>query len=233
MEYTLLMKNYNTWDNVLICCQKWLESAMPPTKIIIMDDGSNSIIENPLYTIYRFPHTSNAAQMFNTIQEHIETEYYVATTPYIYPSKNYMSYIFSFEKTNPNDITLGMMAVVNDYNADYELIFTPPLYIHCIDSFVNPPSIQLFKKSTYIGFNEAFVGWGYEDVEYLYRWTKLGHHIYRSPNMIFYYVKHDSIKKGEYYENVHKNELLCSKLEHIYDTGNIPDMKKIKYYNPD
>jgi glycosyltransferase involved in cell wall biosynthesis len=211
MQYTLIFKNYNQWNEIDKCLKRWMESTIKPVEIIIMDDGSDEERHPPNCSVFRFPHTGNTSKMINYTVNHLNTEYFIITTPYLYPCKDYVEYLFRFDKMVEKSYIFGQMAKVNDYDATYDLVMDPPFYVKFNNSSINPPSICLFKKSEFLYFNEEFEGWGFEDSEYFLRWIHKGNNIYRSPNLLFYYVKHEH--KGKYYENIQKNEAIFNRIK--------------------
>jgi len=231
VKYSVIIFNHNQWNDVHECIARWKLSTIKPTSIYISDDGSDTIDNTVDATVISFKRTMNISKMTNDIVDKIDTDYFFKVGSHLYPSSHYVeNCLFLYKK---NVMLTPYMLKVDSYKYDFDNVFQPPLLTITNDPFLYSISVQLFHKDSFIYMNEAFYGYGYEDVDYNIRWTGLGNSFGRMANNIIYYVKHDTSMHGnEFYDRIHINKKLSDRLYSYYKFAGIPDIKKLRYFIP-
>jgi hypothetical protein len=233
--YTVLILHYNQNEILNVNINRMLKFDVPPQEIIVLDDGSDikpDHTDNRITFLY-FPHKGNLALMMNEGHMKVKTDFYIQISAKMLLDKDFIKNSFLLYK-NKHRFT-GVMIHVKDYNVLPEMILTPPFFQQMrIDNTIidfHPLTPYLEHKNDWVWYNEAYEGYGYEDVDYYYRSMLSGNTAIRTNMLVFY--KFLMPQLSDFYKDRNVNLPLHKKIiEEMHKGKIIKFTEKNRYYNP-
>lgn len=233
--YTILCIHYNQNEILDFNLKHTLSLNPSPLEIIVLDDGSDvkPKFDDPRVRFMYFDHRENISYMVNEGVLMLKTEYFIIITSKMLLDTKfvYLSFLVYQEKVKYT----GIMVNVKNYRELPELIMTPPYFENLVipDTIpdYHPLGPYLEHIDNWVWYNEAYVGYGYEDVDYYYRWAINGGSTIRTNCLIFY--KYSTSRNSHFYTSPNDNKNLIDSLILLYSNGyKIIFNKDNRFYDP-
>ena len=191
--YTVIIRMRNDFKHLPIVTEAWRLQTLPPAEILIVD-GSDKPTAYKLGVNERYIHTGpGIAKQTNEGVKACKTDMFILSNSDIVPHPQYASEQYAF--TTPYTLVFGIWVDVPDFDHLPDVDIYPPflqhIYYYGRERAPVPHDVAMHHKATFLWYNEALIGKGCEDSEYLFRWLLNGNKCFRNSRQIFYHERHE------------------------------------------
>ena len=233
--YTIVVNYHTNPDLLKYNIERCLTFIPSPTSILILNNGCNikPIFNDNRIKFIDFLHTKNIGYMMNCAYDYITTDYFIHISATTILKEDYI--INSFNVYNDHTKFTGMMIKIKSLDYLPEVVYNPSTYENLTreNAIIDytPETVYLDHKKNYLWYNEIFNGYGFEDVDYHYRWVLSQRYVVRTTKLIFY--RYIVERNGDFYEQNNNNEIFKKLIHYYFTTKTIPIFNRdYRYFNP-
>ena len=245
-DYTVVIRFHNGYDTIDRVIQSWKNQTVPPTEILIFDNGSYKELDynsDPQIRVVRIPYVIPIAHETNMAVDAVNTNRFILANDDTLVNCEYAetqiklsgpdTQIFGIGRFNIDASTqvcpegkIGQWPISHKDTGKY--IYTKPLLcVEIIDNVIppTPHDMAMYTKDNWLRCNEILTGYGYQDSEYFARWMIMGRKTFMTNKCVLFHLDHP-VPYINSPINQHNGEIYEKLRDHYLRTKIIPTLTR-------